>query len=414
MATSLAEDPVAIVGVSVPAVGLHIPDETPISLQIKAVQQAADDAGISVKDINGASMDWPGPGGSAQSGTANWGKLLGVTFNWVIDSGFDVHGIRALLSAAAAIKAGLCETVCISHALAGGPRLRGADRMIAIHDKGETHAQVAPRDDIRAMHEFSNPYGGGGMPHRAALSARRHMHDYGTTSEQIAEVSKTIRNFGHVNPEATLYGRGPYTIDDILASRMIADPLRLLDCSVVGQGGAALIVTSGQRARDLRSDPVYVLAGAMEIPRGTHADPARYADVASMGAQRIRRAFSQAGLTLDDVDVLSVYDATSFDVISGLEMLGFCKPGEGGPFVEGGALGLGGRIPTNTDGGLLSHGWAGGVQLNWKVIEAVRQLRGVCGPRQVEGAQVAVVTNSVPAAWHVEAVILGRGYGGFG
>jgi acetyl-CoA acetyltransferase len=405
----LSTDPVAIVGVAVPATGFHIPNETSTTLQLKAMQQAALDAGISVQEINGACMPWSGPGGSAQSGTSNWARVLGTSFNWAIEGGFDALGIRALLHAAAAIQAGLCETVCISHALAGGRALSGAERMIAIHDRGDGQSDRVPAERIEALHEFNHPYGGAGMPHRSALNARRHMHDYGTTIEQIAEVSATIRNYGHINPEAAMFGRGPYSVGDVLASRWIAEPLHLLDCSIAGQGGAAIVVTSGQRARQLRRDPVYVLGGAIEIPRGTHADPARNADVAGMGAARLDLSFRQAGVTRDDVDVLSLYDATSFEIIAGLELLRFCEPGEGGPFVEKGGLSLDGRLPTNTDGGLLAHGWAAGAQLLWKVIEGVRQLRGECGPRQVRDAEVAVCMNSVPAAWHIESAILGRG-----
>ncbi len=403
----LHDDPVAIVGVAVPAAAFHLPDDTTVGLQIKAVQMALADAGMTRDEINGAVLHWPGPGGSAQSGSTNWARTLGVELNWTIDSGFDAFGIRAVLHAAAAIQAGLCETVVVAHALAGGPNFRGADRMIAIHSTGKGDSGHIEAE--RALHEFNHPYGGAGMPHRSALNARRHMHDYGTTIEQIAEVSATIRNFGHVNPEATMFGRGPYTVDDVLRSRWVAEPLHLLDCSVAGQGGAAIVLTSGERARRLRRDPVYILGGAMAMLRGTHADPARNAEVLGMCGARHQVAMERAGLKPTDIDVLSVYDATSFEVVTALEMLGLCGLGEGGPFVEGGALGLGGRIPTNTDGGLLSHGWASATQLLWKVIEGVRQLRGACGPRQVDGAEVAVCTNSVPAAWHVETMILGKG-----
>jgi acetyl-CoA acetyltransferase len=403
----LHEDPVAIIGVGVPGAAFHIPDETTTSIQIKAIEMALADAGIERREINGACISWPGPGGSVQSGSTNWARTLGVELNWTIDNSFDSFGIRAILHAAAAIKAGLCETVVLAHGLAGGPDFRGADRMIAIHSTGKGTSEEIQAH--YALHEFNHPYGGAGMPHRSALNARRHMHDYGTTIEQIAEVSATIRNHGHRNPEATMYGRGPFTVEDVLISRWIAEPLHLLDCSVAGQGAAALILTSGARAREIHPNPVYILGGANAFLRGTHADPARNAEVLGMCGARHKLAMERAGLTVDDIDVLSLYDATSFEVIAALEMLGFCELGEGGPFVEGGALGLDGRIPTNTDGGLLSHGWASATQLYWKVIEGVRQLRGACGPRQVKDAEVAVCTNSVPAAWHVETMILGKG-----
>jgi acetyl-CoA acetyltransferase len=403
----LSDDPVAIVGVAIPAAAFHLPDETTMGLQVKAVQMALADAGMRREEINGACMHWQFPGGSVQSGSANWARSLGVELNWVIDTGFDSLGIRAALHAAAAIQAGLCETVCISSALAGGPAFSGAERMIAIHSTGSGDSDHIQAE--HALHEFNHPYGGAGMPHRSALNARRHMHDYGTTIEQIAEVSATIRNYGHINPEATMYGRGPYTVDDVLASRWVAEPLHLLDCSVAGQGGAAIIMTSGRRARELGVTPVYVLGGAMALVRGTHADAARNAEVLGMNGARTKLAMDRAGIKPDDIDVLSLYDATSFEVISAIEMLGLCAEGEGGSYVEGGALAVDGRMPTNTDGGLLSHGWASATQLLWKVIEGVRQLRGSCGPRQVPGAEIALCTNSVPAAFHVETLILGKG-----
>jgi acetyl-CoA acetyltransferase len=259
-----------------------------------------------------------------------------------------------------------------------------------------------------ARMEFSEPYGAELVP-RFALTARRHMHEFGTTPAQLAEAAVAIRNHGSVNPEATMYGKGPYTIDDVLGSPMIAAPLHLLDLGIVGQGGCAIVMTSGARARELVAHPVYVLASAMEISDGPHAKPSLLRDEGMLGRKRVARAYDQAGVGPDDVGLLSVYDATSFEVIRSLEMLGFCDQGEGGPFVEGGALTRGGRLPTNTDGGLLSHGFAMMAQLLMKIVEAVRQLRGECGARQVTDARVAVCTNAVATAHHVEALILGRG-----
>jgi acetyl-CoA acetyltransferase len=408
----LRDDPVAIVGVAVPAIAKHIPDETAASLTLKSIRAAIDDAGLRTRDVNGMCATWPGPGGSPQAWSANWARQLGVTLNWVIDEGLDVGGIRAVLNAAAAIKAGLCETVVVATATAGGQSQSGRDRMAAIHHGGPQFvsgpAASGGQGDISvAALEFNHPYGGSGAIHRFALNAMRHMHDYGTTHEQIAEVAATIRNHGAINPEAQMFGRGPYTVEDILASRWIAEPLHLLECSLVGQCGVAVVLTSGARARDLRRPPVYVLAGAMEIDDGPHHHPALNRVTGNLGGARMKVAYAQAGITPSDVDVLSVYDPTAFEVIRNLEMLGFCGPGEGGPFIAGGTIGLGGKIPTNTDGGLLSHAWSTMGQLLLKVVEGARQLRGDCGNRQVEGAEVAVCTNSVPGAHHVEALILG-------
>jgi acetyl-CoA acetyltransferase len=408
----LSDDPVAIVGVAIPRIAKHIADETAMSLTIKSIMTALEEAGLTKSDVNGLCATWPGPGGSPQGGTTNWARQLGIPLNWVIDEGLDVGGIRAVLNAAAAIKAGLCETAVVATATAGGRIQSSRDRMASIHHGGPLFESGAETDAGHgavsvAQLEFNHPYGGSGAVHRFALNAMRHMHDYGTTADQIAEVAATIRNHGHVNPEAQMFGRGPYTVDDILASPWIAEPLHLLECSLVGQAGCAVVLTSGERARHLRQPPVYILAGAMEFDDGPHLNPAPNRMNGNLGGERMKVAYSQAGIAPGDVDVLSVYDPTSFEVIRNLEMLGFCGRGEGGPFIEGGTLALGGKLPTNTDGGLLSHAWSTMGQLLLKVIEGARQLRGHCGNRQVEGAEIAVCTNSVPGAHHVEALLLG-------
>ena len=388
----LSDNPVAIVGISVPRVAKSIPDETSTGLIIKAIRGALADAGMSKEEVNGACIDWPGPGGSPQGGSTNWGRLLGINLNWVVDFGLDRCGVRGVLNAAAAIQAGLCETVVIAQGNAGGPPMSGSQR--------RSLGAVANL-------EFNSPYGGWTMVRFAAL-ARRHMHDYGTTQEQLAEVAATIRNHGSMNPEAMMYGRGPYSVDDVLNSRWVAEPLHLLDCCLVGQGACAMVVTSGERARALRADPVYVLSGAMEMPQGPHANPCLNREYGMLGSERMKVAYGQAGLKPMDIDVLSLYDPTSFEVIRQMEVLGFCKEGEGGSFIEGGRIGLKGEIPTNTDGGILSHAWIQTGQLALKVIEGVRQLRGSSGDRQVPGAETAVCTNAAPGAFHWEAVILGR------
>ena len=390
----LSDDPVAIVGVCIPRVARHIPDETSDGLTLRAVVGAMADAGMGIDEIDGACIGWAGPGHRPGGGSANWARQLGVTLHWVIDGGLDAVGVRAVLNAAAAIKAGLCETVVVAGGVAGGARRSGAE-LVGARSAGDAEL------------EFADPYGG--VVARLALGARRHMHDYGTTPEQIATVAATIRNHGHTNPEATMFGAGPYTVDDVLASRWIAEPLHLLECCLVGQGGVALVVTTGERARRVQRHPVYVLAGAVEITQGPHHYPALDRDEGRLGAARMRVAYAQAGVTPADVDVLSLYDPTAFEVIRWLEGLGFCGAGEGGPLVEDGALELHGALPTNLDGGTLAHAWTGTGQLTMRVVEAVRQLRGDQGHRQVAGAEVAVCTNSVPAAHHVEMCVLGRG-----
>jgi acetyl-CoA acetyltransferase len=393
-------DPPAIVGICVPKVAKSIPDETDFSITVKAIQGALADAGVSKDEVNGICIDWPGPGAFPKAGS-NWARHLGITVNWIMEQDLDASGVRAVLNAAAAIQAGYCETVVIASGVAGGMDSGGAEMM---------RKMTRGADYGTAVLEFNQPYGGARAITRMAMDARRHMHDYGTTKEQIAHVAATIRNYGHVNPEAVMYGKGPYTAEDVLASRVIADPIHLLMCSIVGQGGCAVVMTSGRRARELRKDPVYVLAGAMEIDDAPHFNPSRLRDNGLMLSKRMKAAYGRAGITPADLDVIQVYDATAFEVIRHIEALGLCEPGEGGAFCEGDALTVKGHMPTNTSGGEQSYAfWTSPGQQLLYVIEAARQLRGECGVRQVEGAQVAAAVTAVPVAHHVEAVLLGAG-----
>src|SRR5262249_19682590 len=157
----------------------------------------------------------------------------------------------------------------------------------------------------------------------------------------------------------------------------------LLDCSIVADGGAALVLTTAERARDLKQKPVYLLGGGMEVFQGAYAHPPVYRDVGRIGRDAARRSYEMAGVTARDIDVFSLYDPNSFEVIRQMEVLGLCAEGEGGDFIRGGTLDRDGKAPTNLEGGLLSHSWNGTQQLTLKVIECVRQVRGIAGDRQV-------------------------------
>jgi acetyl-CoA acetyltransferase len=240
-----------------------------------------------------------------------------------------------------------------------------------------------------------------------ALVAARHMHEFGTTSRQLAEVAATIRNNGTTNPEAMMYGRGPYTAEDVLASRIVATPFHLLDCCIVGEGGAAIVVTTQERARDLPHPPVAVLGGAMEYHQAAYANPALYREVGQIGRRAAARSYAMAGVTPGDVDVFCLYDPNSFEVIRQLEALGLCAEGEGGPLAAGGAIAVDGKHPVNPDGGCLAYAWNGTQQMTLKVTEAVRQLRRTA-VHQVDGAELAVVGTAGSGAQHYEAAVLGR------
>jgi acetyl-CoA acetyltransferase len=397
----LNPEPVAIAGIAVPRMARRIVDRTPTSLLLECVGEALDDAGLEPRAVDGACLSWAGAGGSPLGGSSNWARYLGRPLTWVLEQGLDTTGIRGVLNAAAAIRAGLCETVVVGCAVtSGGPA--GVDRSRPGPDAG---AAVAMQP---AGLEFADPFGAD-LLGRMALTARAHMHEYGTTPVQLAEVAAAIRNHGHANPEALMFGRGPYTPADILASPMVADPFHRLDLALAGEGACALVLTSAVRAQPRNAPRALVLSGAMAFSDGPHWSPSRLREDGLLGRAQAQRAYDQADIDVSDIDVMSLYDATSFEVIRGVEMLGLCAPGEGGPFVEGGTLGRDGRLPTNTDGGLLAHGFAVTVQLLTRVIEAVRQLRGDCGARQVPNAKIAVCTNGVATAHHVEILVLGRG-----
>ena len=218
-----------------------------------------------------------------------------------------------------------------------------------------------------------------------ALVAQRHMHVYGTTGAQLAEIAVACRRHAGLNPHA-LY-RDPITVEDVLRSPVIASPLHLLDCCVITDGGGAVVVVHPDLARDLPKTPIRILGSAEAI---AHTAAGKRDFLVSAAAETGPRALGEAGVTHDDVDLAMIYDSFTITVLVTLEDLGFCKKGEGGRFVENGRLQLGGALPLNTDGGGLSSNHPGmrGIFL---VIEAVRQLRGECGPRQIEECRLALV-----------------------
>ena len=231
------------------------------------------------------------------------------------------------------------------------------------------------------------------------------MHEFGTTAEQLAEIAVTIRRHASLNPAAKF--RDLITVEDVLTSRIVSSPLHLLDSCIITDGGGALVVTSAERARDLKQRPVYVLGGS-EACCHTAAGMRDLTDMAA--AQSGPRALAMAGVTHKDIDMCMVYDSFTITVLETLENLGFCQKGEGGAFVQDGRIGLDGALPVNTDGGGLSSNHPGmrGIFL---VIEATKQLRGECGARQVKDCQIALChgTGGMLGLRHSGAtLILGR------
>ncbi len=345
------------------------PDKTESQIMAECARGALDDCGLDLSDVDGLFAAGISMG---IMGVVNLAEYLNIKPRHLDGTNIGGSSFVAHVShAAAAIHAGLCEVALIlygstaaSNALAIGTGMGGGGR-----------------DPAGA---FVGPYGMTTVG-SYAMVAQRHMHEYGTTSEQLAEIAVSTRRHASLNPNARM--RDPISLEDVLASRVISSPLHLLDCCIISDGGGALVVTSVERARDLARKPVLVRGCGEAVCHQEIGSP----DLLTMAARQSGNdAFAMAGVARDDVDLCTLYDSFTITVLLTLECLGFCKPGEGGGFVEGGRIGLGGALPVNPDGGGLSSNHPGmrGIFL---VIEAVRQLRRECGERQVEGAELACV-----------------------
>jgi len=339
-------------------------------LHAESAMGALADAGLTKDDVDGyfCAGDAPGLGGLSMADYMGL-KLRHIDTTETGGSSYVVH----VGHAAEAIAAGKCDVALIT--LAGRPRAEGMATGTAPRNYGAAAPDVA----------FEYPYGPT-VVNQYAMAAMRHMHEFGTTSEQLAEVAVATRKWATLNPRALM--RDPLTIDEVLSSRLISWPLRLLDCCLVTDAGGAVVVTSAERARDCRRKPVYVL-GTGEA--STHVMVSQMPDFARWDAARLagERAFEMAGVTHADVDVAQFYDAFTIVPIMGLEALGFCQPGEGGPFVAGQRTAPGGDFPMNTNGGGLSYTHSGMYGM-FTLVEAVRQLRGESGSRQVADARIAL------------------------
>jgi acetyl-CoA acetyltransferase len=251
--------------------------------------------------------------------------------------------------------------------------------------------------------QFEQPYGPT-VPAYYALIAQAHMARYGTTPEQFARIAVACRKHAALNPTAQM--REPITVEDVVNSRLIADPLHLLDCSLVSDGGSAVVLTSAERAADFPHAPVYML-GVGEGHGHEHISQARSLTT-SAALESGQRAYAMAGLAPKDMDFAQLYDCFTPTVLLELEDLGFCDKGEGGAFVESGAIELGGTLPVNTHGGLLSHCHPGNPGSMFALTETVTQLRGQAGARQVPGAEVAMVHAQGGIMSSHTSLILGR------
>ena len=373
----------AIVGVAENASPTGVLERHGRVLEATMVREALADAGLTVDDVDGVCYGGMPPG---------LAEYLGIHARFVDGtmtggSSYEIH----VEHAAAAIAAGLCDVVVgVYAATPRGDRARGGG------------SRPGPPPGPNPMFEWEMPYGLR-MPMGAyALAASRHMAVYGTTSEQLAQIAVDTRRWASLNPNARY--RDPITVADVLASPMQASPLHLLDCCLVTDGAGAFVMTSAARAADLAKPPVYVLGAASCTD---HSMITTMPDLATTaGAVSGPAAFKHAGITTDDVDLLMGYDSFTITALLHLEDLGFCAKGEGGAFVEDGKLGPGGALPMNTNGGGLSYTHPGQYGM-FLLVEAVRQLRGECGPRQVPEPEIAVAHGSGGVLSTMATVVLG-------
>ena len=341
-------------------------------LQVESALIAIADAGLVPKDIDGI-IPCGITAAPAEDLVTNFG-LPDLRFSGLTPMG-GASPVAAVQCAAAVVAAGICDNVLIT---AGRNGFSGARAGVRIHDMPQFHF----------VSEFELPLGAVAPAQLYAPMARRHMELFGTTSAQLGEVAVTVRQHALLNDNAVM--KKPMTLADHQASRMIADPFRLFDCSIESDGGAAIIVSSAERARDRRQQPVLIMGVAEGHPHQPGSITQRDVMTELGLAKAAPRAFRMAGVTHADIDVAEIYDCFTYIVLCQLEDMGFCKKGEGGAFVEGGRLRLGGALPINTHGGLLSQAHMLGMN---HVVELVRQLRGQGGRAQVRDAEVGLATG---------------------
>lgn len=361
---------VAVVGAALADVG-RVDDKTAYHLHWQAAQRALADSGLAKEDVDGLCSH-----GLGALPPIELGEYLGLHPTWMDSTGVGGGAWEVMVAHAAdAIARGQTDVVLLVY---------GSTRRADLK-RGRTRAEVS--FGARGPLQFEVPYGHT-LIAKYAMSARRHMHEYGTTVEQLAQIAVDHRYNAGPNPDA--YYRDPITVEDVVGGDMLADPFTKLQCCIRSDGGCAVVLAAEDRVPDTRNLPVWVLGTGQH---GSHTTMSEWPDfTVSPAAMAGPPAFERAGVSPSDIDVCEVYDAFTYMVLATLEDLGFCPKGEGGPFVEGGTLRVGGALPTNTDGGGLSacHPGMRGLFL---LVEATKQLRGEAA-HQVEGAELACVSGT--------------------
>ncbi|MEQ1774454.1 MAG: thiolase [Burkholderiales bacterium] len=358
---------VAVVGAAESDLGQVAQGTHPMDLMAQATMRALEDCGLTLKDVDGlfvaATQVRMGP-----MAFAEYLRIKPTYFDGTIIGGssFMTH----VAHAQAALQLGLCNVAVIAY----GSTQRSVSR-----------AAASPRD----FNPFESPYRPF-MPSTAyAMAAARHMHQYGTTREQLAEVAVSARKWALMNPKA--WEKEPLTIEQVLNARMVCYPLTVRDCCLVLDGGGAIVMVRADRAKSLKQKPVYVLGTGESL---SHANISSMPDfTVSAAVESGKQAYAMAGMKPADMDMLSLYDAFTITPILFLEDLGFCPKGEGGRFVEGGTIAPGGKLAVNTSGGGLSYCHPGMYGL-LVMIEAIRQVRGECGQRQVKNCDVSLAQGN--------------------
>jgi acetyl-CoA acetyltransferase len=370
----------AIVGVAESDLGQVAEGMSVFDLMAQGAKRALDDCGLRLKDVDGLFAATTQSRLSVLALAEYLGinpAFLGSTI--VGGSSFEYHVAHAM----GAIALGLCNVALIAY--------------------GSTQRSVGRRQaSLREVNPYETPFRPFLPSSAYALAASRHMHAFGTTREELAAVAVAAREWALLNPAA--WEKKPLTVEDVLSSRMVSHPLTVRDCCLVTDGGGAIVVTSVERARSLKKPPAYVLGFGQSV---THSSISSMPDLTVTGALAAgKAAYAMAGLAPSDIDAVELYDAFTINTILFLEDLGFCRKGEGGAFVSGGRIGPRGSLPVNTNGGGLSYCHPGMYGL-FLLIEAVRQLRGECGARQVKDCEVALAHGNGGVLSSQATVILG-------
>ncbi len=368
-------DRCAIVGAGTSQLG-KVPGVSAQGLLEEAIGNALNDSGLTTKDIDGLLLRGPD---EIYTFHQVMGERLGIdcTFSTTLTNG-GASQVMGVALAVMAIEAGLATTVVVGY---------GRDNWSRVHANKENHMRASGRPQQMYGVEFGPEIGLFGAVAAHAFGAQRHMHEFGTTREQFGKIAISFRNHALRNPEAVM--KKPLSIEDYFNGRMIVSPFGLFDCSLQTDAAGAVIVTSSERAKDLRQKPVLIKGFGMGNNLSGWHNNDNLTHTGAIEAGKL--AYSMAGLGPTDVDFAQIYDCFTYMVLVQLEDYGFCKKGEGGPFVQSGALDVDGSLPTNTSGGQLSEAHVEGML---QIVEGVRQLQGNYSPnRQVKNAEIGLISG---------------------